>query len=356
MKTTRTALHAGTNFIPPHVDKWAPPRGEVTWVHAVTNAVSSSGPSVALTVDFRVPRAAGREQIVVLRVQDMGGYLPTGHDAFTDPEGNLAVSAVVTVPMGDAVQEMTVPIPYLAFPDNAGGLVEIEVTVHDPTGPISALGYYSVELPEDVDRSPDLLTVLAHTLVHLFRMKGALTREAVRPLRRMLVDNFELDALGDFALRRILKTANQVEHDVDTLAEVVSLVVEDAHRKRFVNVVYATLRNEGRITDPQQAFIDALLAKTSIHDHQKFGPQGLNVFWNELELPPGSDFKTAKDQWRSLVRDYHPDRVQHLAPGFIEFATEKVKRLNEAWARIKDAIEAEGAPVQVQVQVDLDDL
>lgn len=51
----------------------------------------------------------------------------------------------------------------------------------------------------------------------------------------------------------------------------------------------------------------------------------------ELELAPGSDFKQVKSRYRELMKRYHPDSVH--------YESEKARRLNEAYNKLKEFLE-----------------
>lgn len=58
--------------------------------------------------------------------------------------------------------------------------------------------------------------------------------------------------------------------------------------------------------------------------------------WTVLELPPGTDLAEARQRWRALMREAHPDRAiaRGLPPEAIRLAEERVIALNRAWAEI----------------------
>jgi len=343
-------LHTGAAFPPPVYDKWRPPPGEVTWVQEDITSVSTSGPALTVSVDFTNLRARNREQIVVVRLRDVKGYFPTTFPEYTDPDENLAVSATVLVPMTGHVQNLVLVIPYITMPRDSGGITEVEIAVHEPGGFLTALDFYQIELPEDFDRTPDLLTVVTHILVAMVQTAGKLAREEVRMIRTLLVSNFSLDELGDQALRRILKIAARAEHSPQTLAEAIKHTIQESHYVRLVNIIYACAEADGVLSKREQSFIEELLDLCGIHDHRRYGPERLAPFYEELELDPGSNLAAVREAYRQLIRDYHPDRVQNLAKGFQQFAHEKTTRLNEAYHQLRSYLERVHTEVSVEIE------
>lgn len=333
-------VHRGSGFPLPKEDPYQPMTGAVTWFEAEPVSVSTSGPSIVLQLDLQAPRAKGREQIAVLRVRDAHDYLPAAHPEFVDDDGWLAVSATLHVPEDGTAEDVQLAIPYAALPEGLGGLLEIEVALHEPVGTLVALEHQSVYFPEDVDRHPDPLTVVTHTLVTLVKStQGTLQRDEVRTVREILVDHFDLDDLGDEALRRILKMASRVDHDLDALAAVAREFVPASYHERLVTTLYAVAEADSEApTEAEQAFIERLLDQLGIHDHVRFGPEHLLPHYAALELEPGAPLDAVKAAWKALLRDYHPDKVAHLPKGFAAYATERTKAINAAKKELELAL------------------
>jgi DnaJ-domain-containing protein 1 len=54
-------------------------------------------------------------------------------------------------------------------------------------------------------------------------------------------------------------------------------------------------------------------------------------WWSVLCVPEGSDLATAKAAYRSLIAQYHPDKVAGMGPEILAVAEEKSARINGAW-------------------------
>jgi DnaJ like chaperone protein len=332
-------FHPGSQFPLPEADRWHPPTGQVTWVHAENAYVTSSGPSLALWVDFDVARAAGQQQIVVIRLQQRDRYVLSSLTTWQDAEANLAATLVVTMPDAGAISQLYLALPYAAFPTRFGGTVRVEVAVHDPGGDLNAIGHFPIELPADVDRVPDVLTVTTHALVAIARaVDGALDPDEEIEILALMIEHYGLDELGENAIRRILATAQTTFHSPQTLAEVLAGLIQPDDGARFVDLIYAAARADGEVQPPEQAFIDDLLALLGIYDHVRRGPEGFEDCWEHLEIAPTIDWPEIKAAYRQRVRDYHPDRVQNLAKGFHDYANRRMAGINDAYSRLKDAL------------------
>ncbi len=58
--------------------------------------------------------------------------------------------------------------------------------------------------------------------------------------------------------------------------------------------------------------------------------------WQVIGIPKGTPLGEAKKAYRTLISQYHPDKVAHLAPEFRELADVRTRQILEAWQRIED--------------------
>lgn len=338
-------FHSGSRFPVPETDRWQPPTGQITYVHPESAYVTSSGPSLALWLDFDIARAAGQERILVLRFLQRDRYLLSPLTDWQDAEQNLAVTLVFTMPADGTVQQLYLAVPYAAFPPRGGGRISLEIAIHERSGYLDALGHVPIDLPEDVARVPDLLSVTTHTLVALSRaVDGSLDVDEEVEILALMIEHYGLDETGEQAIRRILATAVDTFHTPASLAEALRdrLPAEDA--PRFVEVLYIAGRADGEIQPSEQAFIDDLLALLGLYDHIKRGPEGLEDCWAELELAPTQSWDAVRAAYRARIKDYHPDRVESLAVGFRDYATRRTGAIIDAYGRLKLALRADETP------------
>ncbi len=75
--------------------------------------------------------------------------------------------------------------------------------------------------------------------------------------------------------------------------------------------------------------------------------------WDVLETPRADGVDAAKRAWRELVALYHPDHHTDMPPGVQTRAAAGLRRVNAAWATIRD--EAGAAPDVDDTAVTVDD-
>jgi hypothetical protein len=64
----------------------------------------------------------------------------------------------------------------------------------------------------------------------------------------------------------------------------------------------------------------------------------IDEYYAELECSPSDDFSVVKKNYRRLMKEHHYDSLvsKGLPKDMLEFSEEKTKRLNEAYAAIKE--------------------
>jgi DnaJ like chaperone protein len=57
--------------------------------------------------------------------------------------------------------------------------------------------------------------------------------------------------------------------------------------------------------------------------------------YNTLGLTSAATPEQVRSAFREKAKEYHPDKVAHMAPEFREVGERKMKEINEAYERIK---------------------
>jgi DnaJ like chaperone protein len=328
-------LQPGSLYEPPQVERWRKLPGEIASLVTDPAAVSTAGPSLLVTLNLYVPGAAGEELAVVIRPR-RGRYLASRTNAWEDPLEHFAASAHLYLPEDAYAEEIRIALPYAAFPEGSGGSIDLEVAVHRGDGELVALSTYGSELPEDVARSGDFLTVMAHALCAIAECDGDTPIDLIVSL---LVDRFGLDDMGASATFEVVSAAVQIGHTPESLAEALSWGLTDAEHPRMIDLTYAVAQRRGLISGDAQAFLDALFAACGVHDPHRVYDDPVGDAFAVLEIDRTDDLDAVEAAWKKQVRDYHPDRVAHLAHGFVRFATEQSARINAAYDLLRQHLE-----------------
>jgi DnaJ-domain-containing protein 1 len=78
-----------------------------------------------------------------------------------------------------------------------------------------------------------------------------------------------------------------------------------------------------------------VIAAKTIVDEDAELPDAFSV----LGVTPGCSLEEARRAWKTLMLQYHPDKVAHLGPEFQALAEQKTRELMEAWAAVQKQLE-----------------
>jgi len=178
---------------------------------------------------------------------------------------------------------------------------------------------------------------------------GRVTQEEIQTFDRFLREGLHLDAEERKLAARVFNSARDSKQPASAFANQIAMLFRrQPERLRDIVVLLLTLayadghlhaREESMIRDIARRFglgergyesCKAQFEATS-HTNDYADPYAV------LEVAPTATDAEVKSAHRKLVREYHPDTLQSkgLPEEFMEFATEKMKAVNAAWARIK---------------------
>jgi len=178
---------------------------------------------------------------------------------------------------------------------------------------------------------------------------GQVTQEEIQTFDRFLREGLHLDAEERKLAARVFNSARDSKQPASAFANQIAMLFRrQPERLRDIVVLLLTLaysdgtlhrREEDMIRDIARRFglgekgyqsCKAQFEATS-HHNDYADPYAI------LEVSPTASDAEVKSAHRKLVREYHPDTLQSkgLPEEFMEFATEKMKAVNAAWARIK---------------------
>ena len=115
----------------------------------------------------------------------------------------------------------------------------------------------------------------------------------------------------------------------------------------IVDLLMAIAISDGEISTAEESLLSNLieqlnLADSSYHQYQRRKQQRhkspsprqtsqRSEYLATLGLSEGCSPQQLKQAYRTLVTQYHPDKVQHLGPKLREVAEQEMKRINEAY-------------------------
>ncbi|MDH3976222.1 MAG: TerB family tellurite resistance protein [Deltaproteobacteria bacterium] len=123
------------------------------------------------------------------------------------------------------------------------------------------------------------------------------------------------------------------------LNEVIELLffvaVEDSHLSREEEVLIIEAINIFEVHD--NAYFRYKEAEAEKEPENDNAPDGR--YFLSLGLTKAADPSEIKRSYRKLVKQYHPDNVQHLGVEFLALAEQKMKEINEAYNYLKEKLD-----------------
>ena len=167
---------------------------------------------------------------------------------------------------------------------------------------------------------------------------GSLQPAQLARLREMLTERFEIGRASLDAIEARMRADRRTTLSARFLGQ---RLAQMSDPRRFLRFLYEIAAADGCVDEKERRFIDQLVLSANIAEevHAEVRREyidDLERFWQVLELPRGSSSDDVRSAYRRLALDYHPDRVQRLPRGYQEFAEERMKELNAAYAALRE--------------------
>jgi DnaJ like chaperone protein len=273
--------------------------------------------------------------LLVVRFKGPGGrYITSKHSEFADADGDL-IAGCEAEASGQHGRGVCI-VPVAAF----GGWpasIEIEAVLATNDGSTVAQGSTTFDWPaRDALEDASFLGALVCACVGMVRSNGALERSEVRQIREFMEGGFELDTTGNDAVRRLLKREDRSPADPYSAASRMQDHMNDELGGPLVHMLYGLAEADGQVSQSEEAWISQFCSLLSIPLEERTEARQAHVvdlkpYYELLELSEGATRKEIKRAYRRLAGDYHPDKVANLPKGFQEFATQRMRHLNEAY-------------------------
>lgn len=174
---------------------------------------------------------------------------------------------------------------------------------------------------------------------------GRVTRNEVATFRRI----FSIPAGEEANAARVFDLARQDVAGFEAYAGKIAAMFGPGNPvlKDLLEGLFAIAVADGEYHAAEDAFLHEVARIFGLEEccfrsiRAGFVPDAAPDPWTVLELSPGTALAEARQRWRALVREAHPDRAiaRGLPPEAVKLAEERVIALNRAWAELA----AEGA-------------
>ncbi len=181
-------------------------------------------------------------------------------------------------------------------------------------------------------------------LAKICKADGRVHEKEISVIQTFMEDQLHLDATSRQTAQNIFRQALNSSEGFDAFAlQFYSVFRTQPHIiELMMDILLRVSTADGRISDTEEAMLmDASrIFRMSPHDfdriRSKYEKQ-TNRYYAVLKCDETASDEEIKKQYRKLVVEYHPDKIESkgLPEEFVQFATDKFKEIQEAYDVIK---------------------
>lgn len=201
---------------------------------------------------------------------------------------------------------------------------------------------------EDTSNTDILFTAtLASLMAKMAKADGVITQEEANTVKTIF-DKLDFDErLREIAVLAF-KHAKSDKYSIFEYAEQYSKLADDDLKEFLYSVLWDISVADGKLVDDEKYILKKITKHLEISSNKydeyynEHFPNSNNTKSHKMELDecysilnstPDSTLKEIKIEYRKLVAEYHPDRIQSkgLPDSFIKFANEQLQKINLAY-------------------------
>jgi len=196
--------------------------------------------------------------------------------------------------------------------------------------------------------------LLVQILVRIAQLDGTVTRAESQAIADFFRVHLRYSHQQLLWVRELIKEAAASQATLDELLLEFRTRFGYEPRLILLELIYRVLFTNERVGREELATVERIADYLAIspYDHQAIRARYLargraavdrEAQWYEtLGLAPGADWEQIKSAYRTLSKQYHPDKVNHLGEEFKRVAEEKMKEINEAYQYLKKKFQGTG--------------
>ncbi len=181
-------------------------------------------------------------------------------------------------------------------------------------------------------------------LAKVSKADGQITDPEINAVESFMKDDLHLDAAGQQTAISIFRQAVNSHESFDAFAIQFYTVFSTQPNilELMLDVLLRVSAADGDISAEEEAMLisAARIFRYSDPDYSRLKSKyvsSANTYYAVLKCDPTASNDEVKKQYRKLVTEYHPDKIEAkgLPEEFIKFANDKFKEIQEAWDGIK---------------------
>jgi DnaJ like chaperone protein len=213
-----------------------------------------------------------------------------------------------------------------------------------------AIDRYARSQTESHNRFVEILIAL---LVRLAEVDGPINRGEVSAIRKFFQQSLGYREERLLWVRDLIKASRRSSEPVEALCARIRAQYGFQERFIVIQVLARVAEADGRLGREEIAFIERVAIEIGLRPFvSSFGGDfgrsqaqrdvpprrsQIDEALAVLGLTPQATPAEIKSAWRKLSLENHPDRVAHLGGEFRDLAEERMRRINEAYTRLKEA-------------------
>ena len=186
----------------------------------------------------------------------------------------------------------------------------------------------------------DFQVVLLVLMSAVVKADGRVVKEELSVVKRFLIQNY-----GEEGAREAWQILNQLlkqNIDVAEVATQCGLNLNYSVRLQLLNMLFGVAAGDGEVVDAEVAVINTIARHMRISDADLASIAAMfikrsNPDWayQVLELSSDCSNEEIKKAYRRMAMKYHPDKVNSLGEEVKQSATEKFRKVKEAYDYLK---------------------
>ena len=201
---------------------------------------------------------------------------------------------------------------------------------------ISTIRQAVIHRTQDETRFVELLI---NILVLTFKADGRVDQREIAVTKAFFIQILNYNTQQMKWIEDLIQVALRDNHSLEEITEEFNRSFNYETKMIALQMVYRVIYADNEFTRSEKRFVDKLvgLLKLSEKDYERIRALFVKTedeksdHYNRLGLKKGASKEEIKKAYRSLVKEYHPDKVHHLGPEFQKVAQEKMRAINDAY-------------------------
>ena len=189
------------------------------------------------------------------------------------------------------------------------------------------------------DRSLNFVTHLVGILISIAKADGRISSQEINVIERAFVSfGFKGEDLS--FIRDLIKHTSRADLDLQAVCYEYKQYSDYEERLSLLRIVYMVAFADKEFHANEESMINRIIGYLEINAEDAFEIRGEFCSNNDkhykiLSVTKDSSAEDVKKAYRRLSKKYHPDRVSHLGEEFATLASDKFRKINNAYEEIK---------------------